>query len=315
MKIIECDKLQWDSFVDKSPQGVVFCRSYFAESYKKTVKYLQCVKGEKVYAGFAFVETSGNISPMPFHAYCGIIFADFSQFRPYKQNKIKFSALACFAEYLFDNYNEVSFVNHWDIVDVRPFEWINYHEKEKGYYEIHVRYTSLLDISKPDNTSGYARLRKRDFKKGIETNQFTTNESDDIEMLNYLNDMNFKRQGITRTKGEIEALKSICENLIQANAGKLLVTKVNDKPAVASFFVYDRFRAYHLFVGTDLQFRDLGVATKNLYDSCSYLNEVLGIKELDMAGVNSPMRGSYKLSYGGNIIPYYHITKILPTHR
>jgi hypothetical protein len=312
MKIVECNKPVWDAFVDKSPQGIVFCKSFFIESYKKDVRYLQCVKGREAYGGFAFVETSKSIQPMPFHAYCGIILKDLSDLKLYKQNDLRFSVLSCFAEYLFNNYNEIYFMNHWDIIDFRPFEWLNYHQKEKGFYRIGVRYTSFLDISEPSNISDYARLRTRDLKKGIKTAHFATKESNDIELLSRLNDMNFKRQGIARKKDEVEALANICKNLIQANAGKLLVTNVNDEPAIASFFVYDRFRAYHLFAGTDIRFRDLGVGTKNLYDCCSYLNKILGITELDMAGVNSPQRGHYKLSYGGNIVPYYHVTKILP---
>ena len=129
------------------------------------------------------------------------------------------------------------------------------------------------------------------------------------------NEQNFKKKGIKRTKEMVEALKSICKNLLRVKSGKLLVTYSRNKPLVASFFVYDRFRAYHLFVGTDLKYKDLGVGTKNLHDSCIYLNKELNIKELDMVGINSPYRGSYKLTYGGRIMPYYQITKVLPRKR
>ncbi|HDY87004.1 MAG TPA: GNAT family N-acetyltransferase, partial [bacterium] len=305
MKIIECDKVAWDNFVDTSPQGNIFCKSCFLESYQKRVKYLQCIKGNEVYAGFAFVESSRGIEPMPYQVYCGLIFKNLEHLKMYKQNEFKFAAASCFAKYLFNNYDEIHFTNHWDVIDFRPFDWLNYFEREKGYYRIDVRYTSLLDISRPDDNSGYARLRNRDLKKGTEAFSFITKESNDIELLNHLHDMNFKKQGIVRTKNNVKALMNICQNLMRANAGKLFVTSVNDEPVVASLFIYDRFRAYHLFVGTDLRFRDLGVGTKNLRDCCAYLNETLSIKELDTVGINSPQRSSYKLSYGGSIVPYY----------
>jgi len=312
MKIFEWHREDWDIFVDKSPQGTIFNKSCFLESYNQPVRYLKCTSGDQDLAGFAFVETPEGIKSMPYQTFNGIIFRDLSDLKQYRRNETIFSVLQSFAEYLFHCYREVEFENHWDIIDMRPFDWLNYHEREKGYYRVIIRYTSHRDISMPDNTAGYARIRKRDLKKCIESTNCKTKESDDIELLNRFHDMTFDRQGIKKTEAQTKALINICKNLIHAKAGKLLVTNVNEEPAIASFFIYDRLRAYHLFVGTNLRFRDLGVGTKNLYDSCCYLNDALNIKELDMVGINSPLRGGYKLTYGGKIVPYYGIKKVLP---
>ena len=32
-----------------------------------------------------------------------------------------------------------------------------------------------------------------------------------------------------------------------------------------------------------------------------------GVSEIDLEGMNSPSRGYFKLSFGGDIIPYYHL--------
>ena len=32
-----------------------------------------------------------------------------------------------------------------------------------------------------------------------------------------------------------------------------------------------------------------------------------GVKEIDLEGVNSPLRGHFKLSFGGSILPYYRL--------
>ncbi|OGD63352.1 hypothetical protein A2160_02605 [Candidatus Beckwithbacteria bacterium RBG_13_42_9] len=310
MLIENWTKKEWDIFVKTSPQGDIFCQSCFLGSYNQPIKYLRCSRGEETLAGFAFIESAKQIRSMPFQGYSGIIFKDFSNLTPYHRNLIVFSVLSAFAEYLFSHYDQVIFNNHWEIIDMRPFDWLNYHQREKGYFKISVRYTSHLDISNPDDTSGYARLRTRDLKREEKGVKFSTKESDDIELLSYLHGQNFKRQGIKRKKTEIYFLKRICENLIQAKSGKLFVTYVNQKPAVSSFFIFDRFRAYHLFVGADLHFRYLGVGTKNFFDCCQFLNKILGLKEVDMGGINSPLRGSYKLSYGGKIVPYYNIEKV-----
>ena len=90
MKIIECGQERWDSFVDASLEGTVFCRSYYVKSYKQPVKYLLCVKGNEPYGGFGFVVSQDGIKLMPFHVYGGIIFSDLSKLKMYKENEIKF---------------------------------------------------------------------------------------------------------------------------------------------------------------------------------------------------------------------------------
>ncbi len=33
-----------------------------------------------------------------------------------------------------------------------------------------------------------------------------------------------------------------------------------------------------------------------------------GVNIIDLEGVNSPNRGFWKLGFGGNLLPYYHIS-------
>ncbi|MBI3601356.1 MAG: GNAT family N-acetyltransferase [Candidatus Omnitrophica bacterium] len=313
MEIKGCSQEYWDLFVDASAQGTVFNKSFFLKSYGHPVSYLICYKGEEVVAGFGLVKEGDNIRPMPYSVLGGIIFKDLVELNNYRRNETIFMALEAFAQYLFDHYTEVDFTNHWDITDMRAFDWVNYHDRQKGYYQIFPRYTSLLDISDPANTDGYARKRIRELDKGVDEGyKFFTRGIDDISLLSRLHEMNFIRQGITRSEEEKRALVHICENLMNAQAGTLLATYVNDEPAVVSFFVYDQHRAYHLFVGADLDLKDLGVGTKNFYDSCLFLNSQLGYKELDLVGANSPLRSNYKLSYGGRLVPYFRIKKVPP---
>lgn len=309
MIIRECDKYAWDAFVDNSPQGTVFCKSYYLESYGQKVKYLQCLDGNEIVGGVAFVETEKGIQSMPYHVYYGIIFKNFTACKNVVQNDIEFSAMECFAEYLFEHYQNVALINHWDIVDMRPFLWLNYHEREKGFYKVEVSYTSLLDISAPKDISGYRKGRKASLKKS-EKVKFITEVSTEIETLDSLHNITFERQGIKRPEEEAKFLPIICKNLMDAKAGSLLITKYEGIAVSVSFFVYDHKRAYYLFGATDPKYRQLEPGTKNLFDSLSYLNEALNIKELDMVGVNSPQRGSFKLSFGGKIIPYYTVIKV-----
>jgi len=249
---------------------------------------------------------------MPYCVLNGIIFKNFDGLTQYTVNETIFYALEAFALHLFEHYRDVAFSNHWDVLDMRAFDWVNYHERDKGHYQMIPRYTSLLDISDPADTGGYAHKRRiPELKKGIkEGHSFETRETRDVDLLDRLVDMNFSRQGLERSQEQNHFLRGICENLLNNNAAKLLATSMNGEPAVITCFAYDKRRAYYLFVGTDLKYRDWGVGTKNFYESCILLNRDLGLKEVDMVGINSPLRGSYKLSFGGKVVLYFLIRKV-----
>lgn len=311
MKIIECKQEEWDSFADSSKEGTVFCKSYYLKSYEKAVRHLLCLKGGSPFGGFSFVESGDSIRPMPFHVYSGIIFSDLSKLKTHKQNETKFTVTECFAEYLFNKYKEVSFINHWDVTDIRAFDWVNYHEKEKGHYKAFIRYTSQLYIENPCDTSNYQASRRQMLKKS-EKYSMITESSSKVELLNRLHEKTFKRQAITRSPDEEKAVLNICENLIKNDSGRLFITYFDKKPASAAFWAYDKRRAYYLFGATDPEFRNYETGTKNMFDSFNLLNREIGVKEVDFVGVNSPQRGYFKLSFGGRIVPYYMIKKVLP---
>ena len=69
---------------------------------------------------------------------------------------------------------------------------------------------------------------------------------------------------------------------------------------------WDNKRAYYIFGANDPAKRDGHSGTNVLWDAFYDLSK-LGINEVDVEGVNSPHRGWFKLSFGGNIIPYYEM--------
>ena len=66
--------------------------------------------------------------------------------------------------------------------------------------------------------------------------------------------------------------------------------------------------AYYLFGASNPGMRNEHTGSAVLWDSFFALSRD-AIKEVDMEGVNSPHRGWFKLSFGGDIRPYYHVYK------
>ena len=311
MEIVECSVYEWDDFVDTSLQGTIFCKSYVLNSYNQDVKHLLCREGNNTFGGFACVTMHDEIKQMPFNTYCGILYSDLRKHLPYRQNRIKFDVAHHFASFLFNKYTQLTLLNHWDVIDLRPFSWFNYHEKEKGYYEIDVCYTSLLNLAGIPGKSIFSKSREYSLKKSYQFNQSTA-ISRDLSILNELHEKTFQRQSLERSAVEEQALINLCNSLMANNAGALFVTEVEGQPASASFFAMDKFRAYYLFGATDPQFRSHETGTRNIVDAFLRLKDAHKITVVDLVGVNSPQRGWYKLSFGGEVIPYYKIRKISP---
>ena len=52
--------------------------------------------------------------------------------------------------------------------------------------------------------------------------------------------------------------------------------------------------------------RSQHTGTAVLWDAFNGLSDH-GIREVDLEGVNSPQRGWFKMSFGGDLVPYYEL--------
>ncbi|HBC87156.1 MAG TPA: hypothetical protein DCZ94_09400 [Lentisphaeria bacterium] len=301
MPVSEWNKTDWDNFVDSSPQGTIFNKSIFLECYGKPVRYISVLKGNEILGAMAYVESENGIEINPFQMYSGYIFKDHSDLKEYRRNEICFYTAEAVSSYLFEKYEEIAFLNHWSVSDLRPFLWHNYHCRENGYYHIAPYYTSLLEVENPEDLSNYCKGRKHSLSKGMRAN-CTTVESTEIGVLDELHTKTFGRQGIIKSEHEQKYLLTICSNLMKAGSAKLFITRVGDKHASASLFLIDRFRVYYLFGATDPEYRNSESGTKNMYDSFCMLKGLINFKEVDFVGINSPARGTFKLSFGGRVV-------------
>ena len=85
----------------------------------------------------------------------------------------------------------------------------------------------------------------------------------------------------------------------------MIYTSNGDLGSMA-FFAIDHIRAYYLFGANDPGIRDQHTGTAVIWDAFRFLNAT-GVKEVDLEVVNSPNRGWFKLSFGGELVPYYNL--------
>jgi hypothetical protein len=74
----------------------------------------------------------------------------------------------------------------------------------------------------------------------------------------------------------------------------------------------DRNTAHYLFGANDPNYRESGAATLCMYQSILRLRDQCGVGEIDFVGINSPLRGAFKLSFGGVVVSYTTVQKMNP---
>jgi len=307
------DKQVWDAFVSTSPQRSIFNYSKFLDSLLVKYDLVACYDKTGIVAGAVIISTdSGNpiATPFPFTQYQGILLADNTNRAGHSQLAHEFKIVEYFIAQLAERYQEYCLCQSWRLRDLRPFQWHNYHEPQKGHFKIDLRYTGVLEINKFQNFDHYMSsvrtVRRQEFKKSSQWLKLKM--SNDEGLLDDLHAKTFKRQNIERTQQESALVKSIVSHAIAGNYGKMGCALLDDVPVSAVLFLYDDRTAYYLFGANDPFHRKTFAGTFVLMHMIKEAFEQK-MHEVDFVGVNSPNRGDFKVSLNAELKPYF-ITSI-----
>lgn len=306
------NKKIWDKFSATSPQGSIFTNSKFLDSLNIKYRLITVYDKGKIVAGAPILFSDSDLPLSQIHEftqYQGLILAGRSQEHPHSKITHDFKAAEFILSELTKKYKNFSLCQHWRYKDLRSFQWLNYHEIDKGVINLELRYTGILDLEKYENFEFYLKsirsVRRQEYKKALKN--LKTEAIGDSEILDMLHKRTFDRQGITRQNDQPDLLKSITEMALKSGYGKLTVAQLDNKPISSILFLYDHKTAYYLFGATDPEAR-------NSFGNTLLLLEMIkdafarGFKEIDFVGVNSPNRGDYKISFNAELKPFFIAT-------
>lgn len=195
---------------------------------------------------------------------------------------------------------------HYSLNDIRSFQWYNYNLNDNSKFNIKIFYTSILNIENLNQENlirSFNNSRKGLIRSAIKNN-FFTKKTNDVELLNFLNEKTFKRK---RSKNEILLASEIADNAIKGGYATLMVTYDKlKKPFAGSLFLHDERTSYYSVGGSIPETRKNGSVSLNIYDQI--LNsKKLKKKRIDFVGINSPQRGYFKTSFGGETKLYFEV--------
>lgn len=310
---------EWDDVVASSPYGTVFTSSAYLAHTGCRLGLYQCYNANELRAVVALVESPDGASAImdDLVIYSGICFGapTHGQNRA-QQNSERHEIGTFIAQALADRYQRVEFALTPAINDIRSFLWHNY-GKEHGRYSVDVRYTSYLDISDFASAQGLEAIDAYKQATGARRQQIryarrdgvTTEEYSDVGLFIDFYRRTMKRQGEEVPSENLDRMATLVAALLAAGTARMFVSKSRDETAgSAAVYAFDHLRAYYLFGASDPDLRNSPTGTAVLWDAFSKL-AAAGITQIDLEGVNSPRRGWFKMSFGGELLAYYQIAK------
>jgi hypothetical protein len=313
------EKKKWDDFVGASPQGNIFCTTQFLDALGEDYELVLIEENNQLKMGAVILKQNRKPikAPYPFTMYQGILFDNSIYNMPsHRRVKILLEITQYLLAYLKDNYNRISFCLHYNVDDIRSFQWYNYHAPHKNQFLITLRYTGIIDLINWDSFDQYLlsirKVRRQEYKKS-KTSNFIIESSNNIGTLDQLHCKTFERQGIERNVEEVRLLRSITSSALSKGYGQLLVCKSADGIAIsAAVFLYDSRCGYYMFAANDPEYRKTGSGTYLMLENIRQCKEK-GLLKVDMVGINSPERGDFKTSFNAVPVPYFNVHWDRPT--
>jgi len=311
----------WDKFVDNSINGTIFSKSYYLKATNSNYKLFYCYKKKELRAAIAVVESEDkkNIILNNFIIYNGIMYNKPTNKQNHSQQlSEQFKIQTFIAEEFTRLYKNIEMSLHPSLVDIRAFLWVNYGE-DKSQYKPELRYTTYINISDFNTSKNLKDIslykkasvsRRQQIRYAIKKD-YVTKVINDIDIFINFYNLTMKRQNINAKESTLKQMKSLMQILINNNVAKLYAS-YNELDEISSmaFFGFDNKRAYYIFGANNPEKRDGHSGTNVLWEAFYDLNKI-GINEVDLEGVNSPKRGWFKLSFGGDIMPYYKVKLML----
>jgi len=296
---------EWDRFVGESPQGCIFCRSWWLEAVCGTAFEILVVrKGDEIVAGMPLPRTRKliwrGITMPPLTQTLGVLLAPQDGAKYVSRLSGEMAVLRALVDAI--PAVDVFRVNtHHTVTNWLPFHWAGYSQT--------TCYTYVFgDLSDTEALFGEMAPTLRNKIRKAEKGGIRVEHTDDIATFLELNRKVFSRQGAALPYGEdvVRRLDAACK---QHDARTILVARDSaGRPHSAVYVVHDGRCMYNLMQGGDPDLRSSGANPLAMWRSIERAHEL----ELsyDFEGSMLESVESFFRSFGAVQKPYFEISRV-----
>jgi hypothetical protein len=300
IKLNEKNYSSWDIFVDQSPQGEIFCYTWWLAAVTKShFEIIVALEHDEIVAGIALpYDDQGKVNQPYLTRSLGVLYKSQQNITYHKQHSNERNWLKAILEHL-DMENFVQMCMHYKNSDWLPFRW-------KGFCQT-TRYTYIInyaDIKSDDIKSILNRGRKSVLNHAINKN-IKVEESEDLKSVHSLCCSSYKRQHL-----RFNILYDDLLNLdiaVRKNSNRLILKALDGENRIHAiiYLVYTKKSAYYLLSGSNPNYRKSGAHTLVLWESLKYFRnrtEFFNFCGSDIQLIEEHLRG-----FGGILTPYFLI--------
>ncbi len=301
IKTLEPDRYsEWNVFVDQSPQGDVFCYSWWLEAITKShFKILVIIEKDEIVAGIPLAYDAQNkINEPPLTRTLGVLYKIQERLTRHDRYSNQRKWVSALLEH-FPRDNFVQMCMHHNFTDWLPFRWKGFNQTTRYTYLIHYQNKSLTDLWHNLNMG-----RKNSITRANKNN-ICIEATDDLALLYHFECLSYERQGL-KFKLPYEDLKLLDDAIIK-NGNRLIlkaIDKLNQVHAMI-YIVYNSRSAYELLSGSDTKLRKLGGHTLVLWEAVKFFIDK--VEYFNFGGSNIKAIEEHVRGFGGVQTPYFHI--------
>ena len=304
---------EYEKIVSNSKQGTIFSSTGFLNALNIKYELWNVMLGSQIKAVICLTisEDKKKVILNDKIIYGGIIFnTDFSRIET-KRRSEEFNITEFLIKKLTRKFKNIEIQFSPEFKDIRPFQWFNYNNKNKKRFFIENKFTSYINLNQInlDNFlesevyKNMETVRRYDYRTAIKEKAKLTISKDLSVFIEFYKNL-FSKQKKVSKKYLIELQKEL-NNIIKI--GKGLMFHVEDKIGnilYTLFYIWEKDKAYYYLGAGNPK---INKSWQSVFGHCEifkYLNKKYDINQVDLEGVNSPLRGWFILSLGGNFTQY-----------
>jgi len=291
----------WDEFVDNSPQGTLFHKSYWLEASGRKFLVYGCFKGGQLVAGIPVVCKSKfgvrYASHPQLTPYLGIVFKPDHDLKYVSRISDQKQISREISKRLKEDFSSIKISFAPFPVDLQPFIW-------EGF-TANVSYTYLLSIDDLELVwKNMDKKRRNDIRRAEEDGIYVETSSNFNEIFSLV------EKTLRRQKGKVDRqiASKYNETLSERNQCKSLLAKNKRGDIIAgAYTVWDNKRAYYLLGGFDPEKSQRGASAIAVWEAIKFTKKELGLNEFDFEGSMIPEVEQFFREFGGKLTPRYSV--------
>ena len=298
---VSVENAAWDAFVDRSPQGILYCKSWWLDAVAPgRYKVLTVRSGETIRAGWPITwmtdQDTFNLTMPLLTQKLGVLFAPSdAKYAEDLANQHKLT------EALIESLPPGVMLNqsfHEEFKNWLPFYWRGFHQT--------TRYTYVLgDLRDTEVLWNQMRSSMRNQVRKAQKNLVRIIETEDVEYFYRVNVKTYFRQNM-EPPYSLDLVRRI-DGACKRNAGrKIFIAEGADGlPHAAIYIVYDQRCAILLLSGGDEELRGSGAGSLLTWEAIRFASTVS--KRFDFEGSMMRSIENFYRDFGGQQIPYFRI--------